>query len=294
MLVLRGYDGSVYLDTTEALDTVKKPTELNIPMDKFKEFFGVDWDEAVEAGKVLNAKDACEKLQIDGDAINENWEHAKKDKKLIKFGGGFYCASLPYGEDQIYVFNGFFMSMRSKFVAEGVSIYYYMVDWESSACAWEDFRGKVLGPTDPEAAPTDSLHGAILAQWEELGLESKPDTGDNGVHASASWFEALLERVNWLGYRADREPFGKFMLKVGVSPIVIKEWSDDPQVTFGVLPMNKSTFQPCQVGHQRLRSCRKAFLPRGVCEPRCEGCRRERPFHAPGLHGVSAQVRQFP
>ena len=41
---------------------------------------------------------------------------AKKDKKLIKFGGGFYCASLPCGEDQIYAFNGFFMSMRSKFV----------------------------------------------------------------------------------------------------------------------------------------------------------------------------------
>merc|ERR1712135_52847 len=128
------------------------------------------------------------------------------------------------------------------FVAEGVSIYYYLVDWESSACAWEDFRGKVLGPTDPEAAPADSLRGAILAQWEELGLKSKPDTGDNGVHASASPFEALAERVNWLGDRADRDPFGKLMLKAGVSRSLIKDWSNDPQVTFGVLPMTKSIF----------------------------------------------------
>ena len=39
--------------------TLKKPKELNIPVDKFKEFFGVDWDEAVKAGKVFNAEDAC-------------------------------------------------------------------------------------------------------------------------------------------------------------------------------------------------------------------------------------------
>ena len=48
--------------------------------------------------------------------------------------------------------------------------------------------------------------------------------------------------MNWLGYRADRDLFGKLMLKAGVSRNLIKEWSDDPQVTFGVLPMNKSIF----------------------------------------------------
>ena len=53
---------------------------------------------------------------------------------------------------------------------------------------------------------------------------------------------ALTERVNWLGYRVDRDPFGKLMLKAGVSRNLIKEWSDDLQVTFGVLPMNKSIF----------------------------------------------------
>ena len=62
-------------------------------------------------------------------------EKAKKDKKLIKFSGGFYRASLHCGEDQIYAFNGFFISMHSKFVAEGLSIYEYLVDWKSSACA---------------------------------------------------------------------------------------------------------------------------------------------------------------
>ena len=99
-----------------------------------------------------------------------------------------------------------------------------------------------VGPTDPEAAPTDSLRGAILAQWEELGLMSNPNTGANGVHTSASPFEALIERVNWLDYRADRDSFGKLMLWAGVSRSLFKEWSDDPQVTFSVLPMTKSIF----------------------------------------------------
>ena len=67
MLVDRHYYSIAFMTT------LKKPTERNIPMDKFKEFFGVDWDEAVEAGKVFNAKDACEKLQIHADAMNEMW-----------------------------------------------------------------------------------------------------------------------------------------------------------------------------------------------------------------------------
>ena len=31
------------------------------------------------------------------------------------------------------------------------------------------FDPKLLDPTDPEAAPTDSIRDAVLAQWEELG-----------------------------------------------------------------------------------------------------------------------------
>jgi len=99
-----------------------------------------------------------------------------------------------------------------------------------------------LGPTDPADAPSDSLRGAILAKWEELDLKSKPNTGDNGVHASASPFEGLAERMNWLGYRVDRDPFGRLLLKAGVTRKQVTEWSVDPQVTFGPLPMTKSLF----------------------------------------------------
>mmetsp|Transcript_48970 Transcript_48970/g.131053 ORF Transcript_48970/g.131053 Transcript_48970/m.131053 type:complete len:450 (-) Transcript_48970:49-1398(-) len=222
--------------------TLKKPSELPVPKDKFKEFFGDDWDQALKDGKVFNAKEACDELGVDAAKLDELWAAAKKDKKLVKFGGGFYCGQIESGDKKIYAFNGFFMAMRSKFVTPGTSIYYYVVEWESSSCSWEDFRGKVLGPTDPATAPADSLRGLISTKWEELGLKAPCNTGDNGVHASASPFEGLAERMNWLGYRAERDQFGRLLLKAGVSVNLIKEWSVDPQVSFGVLTITKSLF----------------------------------------------------
>ena len=47
----------------------------------------------------------------------------------------------------------------------------------AGSLAWSDFRGKVLGPTDPAAAPAGSLRGQILAKWQDLGLKTVPDTG---------------------------------------------------------------------------------------------------------------------
>jgi hypothetical protein len=37
----------------------------------------------------------------------------------------------------------------------------------------------------------------ILRDWENLGLAYVPNVGDNGVHASASPFEGLAEKMNW-------------------------------------------------------------------------------------------------
>jgi len=222
--------------------TLLTPDKLPVPADKFKDKFGLDWNETLKSGNVLNAKDACEKMSIDSDELDKMWAGAKKAGDLVKFGGGFYCAKLTKGDNTYYVFNGFFMSMRSKFVEKDASIYYYVVEWDAGKLKWEDFRGKVLGPTDPAEAPADSLRGSILAKWKELDLKESPNTGDNGVHASASPFEALAERINWLGYRVERDPFGKLLLKAGASRKQIKDWSLDPQVTFGPIPITKSLF----------------------------------------------------
>ena len=84
--------------------------------------------------------------------------------------------------------------MRSKFVGDA-SIYCFEVEWPSPKLSWSDFRGKLLGPTDPANAPDGSLRKEILTRYKELGLTSEPNQGDNGVHASASPFEGLAEKV---------------------------------------------------------------------------------------------------
>jgi len=74
--------------------SLSKPAELNPPEPKqadFAEKFGLSWQSALEQGKVFNAVDACEQLQMDGDALDTIWAKAKAGKQLVKFGGGFYC-----------------------------------------------------------------------------------------------------------------------------------------------------------------------------------------------------------
>jgi len=162
------------------------------------------------------------------------WGAAKKSKNLVKLGGGFYCAKLEKdGKGPFYAFNGFFMTMRAGFVKPDTCIYYYVVEWDTKDLSWADFRGKVLGPTDPADAPKDSLRGGALADWQGLGLPSEPNTGENCCHASASPFEALCERMNWLGYKAERDQWGKALLYAGVRPKTIKEWSLDAVVSYG-------------------------------------------------------------
>ena len=150
----------------------------------------------------------------------------------MKFGGGFYCGLIDTVADKpaIYSFNAFFMSMRGDFVEPGTSIHYYVVEWSPENLSWADFRGKVLGPTNPADAPAESIRGTILSKWEELQLPAAPDTGKNGVHASASPFEGLAERMNWLGVAVEEDAFGRRLLDAGISKEKITEWTRDPQI----------------------------------------------------------------
>ena len=132
----------------------------------------------------------------------------------------------------IFVINGFYMAMREKYTKPGTSIYYYLVEWDPAKLSWSDFREKVLGATDPVTAEEGALRKAIFKDWKQLGLKSEPNVGDNGMHASASPFEALAERLNWMSAKLEDDPFGKAMLDSGIPKDTIMEWTKDPQVAF--------------------------------------------------------------
>ena len=124
------------------------------------------------------------------------------------------------------------MAMREKYTTPGTSIYYYLVEWDPAKLSWEDFRGKVLGATDPKDATDGALRKEIFKTWKALGLKSEPNVGDNGVHASASPFEAMAERLNWLGATLETDAFGKAMIASGIPKATIMAWTKDPQVPF--------------------------------------------------------------
>ena len=207
--------------------TLLKPEQLPVPEAKFEAKFGVSWKQALADGLVYNAIDACAKLGVDADGLDAKWQAAKAAGDMEKFGGGFYGAKLG---DGIFVFNGFFMTMRSAFVAPGASIHYYVVEWDPEDLKWSEFRGDLLGPTDPAAAPPASLRGEIYAEWKTLGLPNEPFTGENGVHASASPLEGLAERANWLKASVSKDSFGKAALAAGVPRKALDSWFVDPRV----------------------------------------------------------------
>ena len=65
------------------------PKELNVPdkgKDGFQKLFGLSWEQALASDKVLNAKEACAKMGIDGNAMEAKWAQLDKKTDMIKFG----------------------------------------------------------------------------------------------------------------------------------------------------------------------------------------------------------------
>jgi len=208
--------------------TILGADKIPVPEDNFEENFGEKWADVLKEGRAANAMQACDKFGCNADELNAAWQEAK----VVKFGGGFYCGLVSMKDQSpLYVFNAFFMVMRSKFVGDADSIHCYEVQWEPKKLSWGSFRGELLGPTDPKECPEGSIRKAILDDYKVLGLTSVPNKGDNGVHASASPFEGLAEKCNWLGASAETDGFGKALINSGLSKKTVLEWSVDPRVT---------------------------------------------------------------
>jgi len=216
--------------------TLTSGKDLPVNADKFKGTFGEDWATVVAEGRAFNALEFknkfADKFGAEG-ALDRAWDATSDKKKTrVKLGGGFYCGQIEVDGVKYYTFNAFFMTMRGKFTTPGTSIHYYVVEFDPATLSWADFRGQVLGPTDPKDAPAGSLRGVIAAGWQALGLKAPCNGGDNAVHASASPFEGLAERTNWLACAIGDDSFGKALLEAGVPETTIKKWSSDPQVVY--------------------------------------------------------------
>lgn len=128
------------------------------------------------------------------------------------------------------------MAMRSVFTSPPATIQWYTVEWPASSISWADFRGKVLGGTDPKLAEEGSIRRTIYEEWKDLKLKAEPNVGDNGVHASASPFEAFAERTNWLKAKPESDLFGAACLGAGIDLDTLAVYGTDPVVKFDDVP----------------------------------------------------------
>jgi hypothetical protein len=123
--------------------TILPAEEIPVPADRFLSEFGESWETVLSEKRACNAMDACKRFDCTPEELNEAWGQAKK---VVKFGGGFYCGLVSVKEQPpLYVFNAFFMTMRGKFVVPGSSIHCYVVQWDPSNMSWANFRNEFLG-----------------------------------------------------------------------------------------------------------------------------------------------------
>ena len=190
-----------------------KPADLPVPKEKFKAQFDLEWDAALADGKVFNAMDGMAKLGLDLETFTGHWDQAKKDGKIVKFGGGFYCAYLSTAPTPIYVFNGFFMSMREKFTAKGTSIYAFSVEFDPKVCSWEKFRGEVLGPTDPATAPPGRSAGSSTRRGRTSARRPRRTSATTACTRRRR--RSRARRAPQLARRPLADDFGGALLKAG-------------------------------------------------------------------------------
>jgi len=195
---------------------------------EFQARFGLSWQKALDEDLACNALEALERLNISKEELNAKWEILQIGVDKVKFGGGFYCGHI----DNLFVINGFYMSMREMYTKPGRSVHWFAVEWDSDKLSWEEFRKDFLGDTDPATAASSSLRGQMHRNWKKLGLPGPPHVGENAVHASASSFEALVERNNWLSSGISDDPFGRALLDRGVSEETLRRWAHDPVLEY--------------------------------------------------------------
>lgn len=191
----------------------------------FQKAFGLSWEEALSKGKVMGGLTAVKYLGITAGQLMSLWA----ESKAAKIAPGFYVAFFPH--HSIYVLNGFYPSVREIYTTGDARIMCFVLSFDPHALAWRAFRSDVIGATNPAVAAKKSIRGRLYQHPEFPQL--KLDARDNVIHASASPFEALVEKLVWLdNFDPGSDPLGHLLQSHGFDISKILPWHrENPTVT---------------------------------------------------------------
>lgn len=218
--------------------SLSPPAKLDLTEEMSKNFekrFGVSWESAVSSHQVMGVAEAEEHLDLSGTVLSDVWlEIVMNDSsKCMKLERNVYCClvdSLPE-KSPFFCINGFYPGMRAEYSAPSSSLHYFLVEWSSTMLDWATFRSSVIGACHPLEADPLSLRGAVAKQWRELRLQRPPDLMHNAIHASASAFEACVERSIWFKTPLEEDAmFGQKLISAGIPLTTLKDWSANPKI----------------------------------------------------------------
>lgn len=204
----------------------------SISMMAFEQKFRISWSVAVKKRLVQNARESCNILGVSHEELRTAWTDCIRHNKIVKLGRDFYCGYIDtiLNKPAVFCINGFYMSVRAEYAAPDASVHYYCVEWDNVVSSWKDFRKKIVGSDDPSCAHPESLRATIYSDWKELGLAAPLDMASNGIHCSASAFEALVEISEWLKLSVENDRFGDELIRSGVSRDMLVDWMSNISV----------------------------------------------------------------
>lgn len=183
----------------------------------FKTAFGLSWSQAIERGELFSGIAALKKLSVTPAILMELWTSVKPSK----IGAGFYAAAIQ----GIYVLNGFYPSIREIYTTDAGSIRCFLLKFDGDVLPWKTFRADIIGTTDPAKAVVNSIRGSLFQRRAEFGLTM--NARDNVIHASASPFEAMLERSIWMpGFPLAADPLWQALTDSGIDHVALTSLAD--------------------------------------------------------------------
>jgi len=210
--------------------TCLDPSQLPVDEAARQEFatvFETRWEDALAAGRLHSGLAMQERLGISAEELNARWARCGAHK----IAGGIYVAQ--FAEENCYVLNGFYPSIREVFTADDATVLVQLLAFHPDDLSWKRFRNEVIGATNPATADEESIRGLLYERQQALGIAV--NYRENVIHASASAFEALIEKTLWLPeLPLDRDPLWQALEGSDIAFDRLRAWRDEnPLTTLG-------------------------------------------------------------